>query len=111
MSGCDASIVPPRPQTKRDPQFMRVSKLLLAREGDSFRPTGPSRLLRIGHGEIPTCRERQGGNRFGQSTRAGSGIDNSDQRKDPARVAVYEQVVAALVKLSPGRGRHSAEGR
>jgi hypothetical protein len=29
MSGCDTSIVPPRMPTKRDPQFMRVSKLLI----------------------------------------------------------------------------------
>jgi hypothetical protein len=33
-SGCDTSIVPPRMPTKRDPQFMRVSKLLTVWDAD-----------------------------------------------------------------------------
>src|SRR5271163_520733 len=109
MSGCDASIVPPRVPTKRDPQFKRVSKLLTAWNAILIHQADPERLLRIGHRPISGSHQGSRRKRLRERTGAGRGVHHGELWA--GAISVRKQIVAALVELTKQRKSYATERR
>src|SRR5579863_903886 len=102
-SGSGISIVPLMRETKRDPRYMRVSKL------STLTCQHPSQRLRS-IGNRPVTRRSQC-YRSNRLTKASTGCDIEDAQARRGCPKIIEKVASALVKLPPWRCLQGCEGR
>src|ERR1700732_2750909 len=96
-----SSIVPPRPQTKRDPKFMRVSKPSIEPGRRLWRKGCLSLrcVIQVAHGKASTRKSQGPELRRRDDARGGVGAVGTEVNRDLS-LGDAEQELAALIELA-----------